>query len=424
MQRTLLMQRALLRRRLVAMRSGSERIALDGSLHLSSSSSSGGGGVSTSTTTTTTTPTTPTLQPPNRRPSLVPDVEPISEAQLERLVHFVVSCPRPGPSASASGGSGLVVLTGAGASTEGPNGTGNGLPDYRGPGGAYTVGNFKPMTHQQFLASSDNRRRYWSRAFVGWSHFASAEPAMPHHALARLQDRGWVSSLVTQNVDRLHHKAGSKDVVELHGTTHEVVCLRCGEVSPRAPLQAQMAALNPLAAELAAARAAAASSPYVSAQAALQRRPDGDAEVDAAELSARRFVVPPCPACGAGGRSSSSSSSNDPNDDDVALKPNVVFFGDGVPQDRADRALQLASTAGALLVVGSSLRVWSAFRLVKAAAERGVPIAVLNAGQTRADEQLPAGSITLRLDCLAGEALARLERHPAVQLPASAAWGG
>jgi NAD+-dependent protein deacetylase sirtuin 4 len=434
MQRTLLMQRALLRRRLVAMRSSStERISLDGSLHLSTAAVPRA--VPPTPTTTTTTAPTPSPTPPRRRPAIIPDAQPLSNADLERLVDFVVSCPRPrspgnnnkttaAATAATPAGTGatggLVCITGAGISTEAK------LPDYRGPGGAYSTG-FKPMTHQQFLASPDNRRRYWARAFAGWEGFASAVPAAPHVALARLQARGWVGEIVTQNVDRLHTRAGAKQVLELHGTTHEVVCLACGQVSPRAPLQRQMEALNPHAAAAAAARrrqsqqeqAPSPSSPYVSAPTPLQRRPDGDAELDAAEMTAPRFVVPPCPSCGAGG---GPHPPHHPHHE-VALKPHVVFFGDGVPQDRADRALSLASRAGALLVVGSSLRVWSAFRLVRAAAERGVPIAVLNAGATRADEQLPAGSVTLRLDCLAGEALSRLERHAATQLPASsAAW--
>jgi NAD-dependent deacetylase sirtuin 4 len=409
MHRTLLMQRSLLHRRIVAMRSthvGTERITLDGTIQFSSSSAA--------------------PAPAPAAAIVPPDARPPSDADVERLGEFV---------ADSSGG--LVVLTGAGISTDA------GLPDYRGPNGAYSQG-FKPMTQQAFLASDANRRRYWARAFVGWEGFSRAEPAAAHTALARLQKRGWVSEIVTQNVDRLHTRAGAhpERVLELHGSTHDVVCLSCGSVSPRAPLQAAMAALNPEAAEAARARARASrngrpSSPYVSASASapaallketpglykrdqeqqLQRRPDGDAEV--AETRGKPFLVPPCPSCGAGG-----GGGGEGDEQEVALKPHVVFFGDGVPQDRADRALRLAQTAAGLLVVGSSLRVWSAFRLVKEAADNDVPIAILNWGATRADEQLPPGKVTLRIEALAGEALARLERHPRLQLPAAAArWG-
>jgi NAD-dependent deacetylase sirtuin 4 len=414
MHRTLLTQRSLLHRRIVAMRSsthvhGTERITLDGTIQFSSSS------------------VAPAPAPVAAAAAIVPpDARPPSDADVERLADFV---------ATSSGG--LVVLTGAGISTDA------GLPDYRGPNGAYSQG-FKPMTQQAFLASDANRRRYWARAFAGWEGFSRAEPAAAHTALARLQKRGWVREIVTQNVDRLHTRAGAdpQRVLELHGSTHDVVCLSCGSVSPRAPLQAAMAALNPEAAAAARARARA-SSPYVSASASattaalkgtpgldkrddeeqqqqeLQRRPDGDAEV--AESRDKPFLVPPCPACGAGGGGGGGS---EEAQREVALKPHVVFFGDGVPQDRADRALRLAQTAAGLLVVGSSLRVWSAFRLVKAAADNGVPIAILNWGATRADEQLPPGKVALRIEALAGEALARLERHPRLQLPAAAArWG-
>jgi len=413
MQRTLMIQRSLLRRRLVDISrhsAGSERIALDGSLDISFSTSAAPGAANAATAAET------SAASAARRPPLVPpDARALAEAQLENLVDFVESSR-----------GGLLVITGAGISTEA------GLPDYRSPGGAYATG-FKPLTHQQFLASSANRRRYWARAFAGWEGFSRAEPAAGHVALARLQRRGWVADIVSQNVDRLHTKAGSPRVVELHGSTHDVVCLACGAVAPRAPLQRRMAELNPGAAARARARWVGGAeggggggglgrpSLYVSAAAAAgreqqhqqqqqqeqqgQRRPDGDAETGAPPGEA--FVVPPCPSCGASAAAGA----------DVALKPDVVFFGDGVPKATSERALRLAEGASAVLVVGTSLRVWSAFRLVKAAAEGGTPIAVLTSGPTRADEQLSAGSVSLRLDALVGEALARLERHPRLQVP-------
>ncbi len=200
-----------------------------------------------------------------RRPAYLPPtapvMPPISEEQLQGLVDLVTGSRR------------LVVLTGAGCSTESAipdcaravqafylwvdmrrfiRGTDTGFSAPagadRGPEGAYRTG-FKPMTHQQFMASEAARRRYWARSFAGWHEFSAVEPNAAHAALARLQLRGWLGPLITQNVDRLHSKAGAVDVLELHGTTHAVICMSCGATSPRQPFQDQLASLNPGAAE-------------------------------------------------------------------------------------------------------------------------------------------------------------------------------
>ncbi|BDA47732.1 NAD-dependent protein deacetylase [Coccomyxa sp. Obi] len=337
------------------------------------------------------------IQRPAFLPSTAPLLPPIADHQLQQLVDFVTGNRR------------LLVLTGAGCSTE------SAVPDYRGPQGAYNTG-FKPMTHQQFMASEAARRRYWARSFAGWHEFSGVQPNAAHEALARLQGRGWLSHLITQNVDRLHHKAGSTDVIELHGTTHRVVCMQCEDLTERQPFQEQLAALNPEAAAAVAKMARAGPDAEAARQRALcvgagerddrggafVRRPDGDVEIPVrrpdgdVELrdAGTNFVVPPCPRCGG------------------ILKPYVVFFGDGVPPDRSSRALELAEGCDGLLVVGSSLMVYSAFRLAKAAKASGGALAVLTAGPTRAD-----AVADLKIEALAGEALSRMAAHPSLLIP-------
>ncbi|MCA9706261.1 MAG: NAD-dependent protein deacetylase [Myxococcales bacterium] len=234
----------------------------------------------------------------------------------------------------------VVALVGAGCSTA------SGIPDYRGPKTRERARN--PIQFRTFVGDDEGRQRYWARAVVGWPRFAASRPNPAHHGLAALERAGVVRGLITQNVDRLHHAAGSRRVVELHGALHEVVCLDCGALEPRDALQARLLALNPgwalTPAELA---------------------PDGDAELPA-EL-VRRFVVAGCRACGG------------------TVKPRVVFFGEHVPADVTAAAWSLFDEADALLVVGSSLTVFSGYRFVRQAAKRGVPVAIVNLGPTRGD---------------------------------------
>ena len=362
---------------------------------------------------------------------------------------------------------------------------------------------------QQFLSGPTARARYWTRSFFGWGTFSACKPAASHESIARLQRLGWVANnvstnggdggsddgssesdtaaaaavgevgggIITQNVDRLHQAAGSRDVLELHGTTHVVRCLNgeCGHRIPRADFQKTLEALNPEAAAAAAAADAAAAarerattpktekaakpaepgglyrrdaaddgggagrprgaraavaggrgavaddgpalSPPPSSSTSRStaatdplravhegaegapisvpfRRPDGDVEVaDAGSY----FVVPSCPRCEEG-----------------SLMPDVVFFGDSLPRRRADAAKARAASSDLLLVVGTSVQVFSAFRLVQACADAGGKIAIVNAGPTRADS---LDAVAARLPCLAGETFARLARHPSLSMP-------
>lgn len=238
----------------------------------------------------------------------------------------------------------FLILTGAGISTP------SGIPDYRDSDGVRR--GRQPMMYQEFLAAPESRRRYWARAMLGWPRVRKARPNAAHEALATLQQRGRISALITQNVDTLHDQAGSHDVIELHGSLHRVLCLDCGQRSERDAIQQQMETHNP----------------YLSGVDAVQA-PDGDTLLDPAFEA--RFQVPQCPHC-AGER----------------MKPDVVFFGENVAQPTAARALAAAENAAGLLVVGSSLMAYSAFRLCRVIAERGKPLMAINLGKTRADDLL------------------------------------
>jgi len=233
----------------------------------------------------------------------------------------------------------LVVLTGAGCSTD------SGIPDYRGPGSPAR----QPMTYQEFVSGPQAQQRYWGRSHLGWGRMRGAEPNAGHHALARIDP----ALLITQNVDGLHERAGSRRLVALHGRIAEVLCLSCRAVTSRAALHERLAELNPGFAER-----------HLSAEV----RPDGDVELD----DTHDFVVAGCADCGG------------------VLKPHVVFFGENVPAERVERCYAavdaLATDDGALLVAGSSLTVMSGFRFVRRAAKAGTPVVIVNRGATRGDE--------------------------------------
>ena len=242
-----------------------------------------------------------------------------------------------------------VVLAGAGCSTE------SGIPDYRGPEASLRAR--KPIQYQEFVRSEAARARYWARSAVGWPRFSAARPNTGHHALARLEAAGAVRGVITQNVDGLHQAAGSRRVVELHGSLAAVRCLACGAAEGRDALQRRLLALN-------AEWAARLFRPLAGGGA--EQAPDGDAELPPEALEG--FRVPACQDCGG------------------VVKPDVVFFGENVPAARVDEAWRLFAGAGVLLVAGSSLTVYSGRRFVYRAQDEGVPIAVVNVGPTRADE--------------------------------------
>jgi NAD-dependent SIR2 family protein deacetylase len=238
-------------------------------------------------------------------------------------------------------GGGVVVLSGAGLSTE------SGIPDYRGPTGS--VSRHAPMTYQAFLRDPAARRRYWARSHLGWQHFARAEPNAGHRAVAALERAALVTGTITQNVDGLHQAGGSVDVIDLHGRLDRVVCLDCRVTSSRAALNERLAQVNS------------------SWRATVTRlNPDGDVDLPDEELDG--FDVVGCDACGG------------------VLKPDVVYFGENVPVDRVAASIDRVERASVLLVLGSSLTVFSGRRFVVRAARNGAPIAIVNDGPTRCDD--------------------------------------
>ncbi|XP_027179590.1 NAD-dependent protein deacylase SRT2 isoform X3 [Coffea eugenioides] len=251
-----------------------------------------------------------------RKKMIIPDSDPPSVQDVNILYQFFHRS------------SNLVVLTGAGISTE------CGIPDYRSPNGAYSTG-FKPITHQEFMRSIRARRRYWARSYAGWRKFTAAQPGAAHISLASLEKAGRINFMITQNVDRLHHRAGSNPL-ELHGTVYNVNCTNCGFSLSRSVFQDQVKAHN----------------------------------------------------------------------------KKVVFFGDNVPKDRADTAMEAAKRCDAFLVLGSSLMTMSAFRLIRAAHEAGAATAIVNLGETRADKFVP-----LKINARLGEILPRLLNTGSLSVP-------
>ena len=251
----------------------------------------------------------------------------------------------------------LLVISGAGLSTA------SGIGDYRNAAGEWKQA--PPIQHAEFVGSEAGRRRYWARSVLGWPQFALARPNAGHRALAALERRRRVLGVVTQNVDRLHQLAGGRRVIDLHGRLDRVRCLDCGDRSTRAALQTWLETNN---------RAYLAR--YANAE--LQRRPDGDVEVLSVPAD---FALPACERCGG------------------VLKPDVVFYGDSVPKIRVERAFRWLSAAEAVLVVGSSLMVFSSFRFVRAAHKAGKPIAILNRGRTRGDDLLGSSGFKIEAEC-------------------------
>ena len=253
----------------------------------------------------------------------------------------------------------VAVLTGAGVSTS------SGIPDYRDKNGDWKQAR-QPIQYAEFAGSESFRKRYWARSYVGWQRFGQAEPNQAHYALAGLEAAGRVDTLITQNVDRLHSRAGSQRVIDLHGNLGWVRCIDCSDLSRRHDFQGRLHEANPdWHAKV------------------FEYRPDGDAEL--AEDSYADFEVPACNACS--GR----------------IKPDVVMFGENVPKDRVDESIAAVDRSAALLVAGSSLMVYSGYRFARRAHETGKPVAIVNRGKTRADD-----IATLKVDGDCGEVLAAL----------------
>ncbi|MGP4057679.1 NAD-dependent protein deacetylase [Mycobacterium sp. 4D054] len=236
----------------------------------------------------------------------------------------------------------VAVLTGAGMSTD------SGIPDYRGPDSPPS----NPMTIRQFTSDPEFRQRYWARNHLGWRHMDQTLPNAGHRALAALERAGVVTGVITQNVDLLHSKAGSENVIDLHGFYARVICLDCRHTMTRAALADLLDDANPGFAERAAALGGIAVAP----------------DADAVVADTASFQVVDCPRCTG------------------MLKPDIVYFGESVPKERVVQAFSIVDGAEALLVAGSSLTVYSGYRFVRHAAASGTPIAIVNRGPTRGDD--------------------------------------
>lgn len=282
----------------------------------------------------------------------VPKHEPVKSEDVAKLEKFLNDKPN------------ILVLTGAGISTE----SGMllsysecvaltmyhlGIPDYRSEGvGLYERSNHKPIQHPEFVKSSATRKRYWARNFVGWPKFSSVKPCHTHYKLAKMERELRLNHIVTQNVDNLHGKSGSKKVIELHGNGFKVICLGCGYSIPRHDFQLILNQLNP----------------HLRDTSILTMRPDGDVELSDEDVE--KFFVPDFSDCGG------------------ALKPHIVFFGDNVPRPRIESIIKILSESDGVLVLGSSLTVFSGYRIILQAKDLGLPVAAVNIGKTRADDKI------------------------------------
>lgn len=282
--------------------------------------------------------------------SFVPKHSPVEESDIRILENFILDSKR------------IFILTGAGISTE------SGIPDYRSDEvGLYARSNHKPVQYLEFLKKPDVRQRYWARNYIGWERFSGCEPNATHKSIRDLEIiHNKVSAVVTQNVDSLHFKAGSKNVIELHGTAYRVLCLRCNNSYTRYDIQDYLRELNPEMRET-----------------STMIRPDGDVEISQEKI--KEFKPPFCKNCGG------------------VLKPDIVFFGDNVPKNRVQQVQDCVSNSDSILVLGSSLSVFSGYRIILQAKEENKKIMIVNIGPTRADK-----IVKLRISAKCGDILPKI----------------
>ncbi|KAF2709446.1 NAD-dependent deacetylase sirtuin 4 [Pleomassaria siparia CBS 279.74] len=352
-------------------------------------------------------------------PRIIPGTAATASGAIAALVDFLSSPPSPrlhqhsthDDSASSVSGTGIgnrngnaepratrgdhtVLLTGAGISVA------SGLADYRGTNGTYTLNRkYKPIYFNEFCESHEARKRYWARSFLGWTNLHKARPNATHRAVGQLGQLGIVKRVITQNVDSFHPTAHPHlPTTELHGFLRSLVCISCHNLYPRSTFQKQLSSLNPawaaFLAEIIATGALDTENPDERRQRGLRTNPDGDVHVPDAPYSTFRY--PPCPKCleklprGSDGSVVSVAVDRDGAWKDGSqggiLKPAVVMFGESIPSATKTAAEVAIDTASRILIMGSSLATYSAWRLVKRAKEQGMPIAILNIGGVRGED--------------------------------------
>jgi NAD-dependent deacetylase sirtuin 4 len=314
-----------------------------------------------------------------------------------------------------------VILSGAGISVA------SGLADYRGVNGTYRQNkSYRPIYYHEFLASHEARKRYWARSFLGWTNLHKAKPNVTHFAIKELAELGIVRDIITQNVDSFHSIAHPNlPTLELHGYLRALTCTTCHNDLPREAFQQSLARLNPAWAafltEAIASGALDTENPAERTVRGMKTNPDGDVDLPGAPYTTFRY--PACPHCLANPPMTGDGTKTKVEVDEEGawrdtstagiLKPAVIMFGESIPTRVKEAAEQAIDGSGRLLVLGTSLATYSAWRLAKRAKERGMPIGILNIGGVRGEEaffqNLPVGQN--------GEAGVRVDMGTDIVLP-------
>lgn len=327
-------------------------------------------------------------------PKIIPASANTASGAIAALVDFLSTTWSSSSAEKQSGKQGTLLLTGAGISVA------SGLADYRGTNGTYTLNRtYRPIYFNEFCANHEARKRYWARSFLGWTTLHKAKPNPAHEAVGKLGELGIVREVITQNVDSFHPIAHPHlRTIELHGFLRSLVCLTCRSTYPRTTFQTQLAALNPVWAafldEILATGALDTENPAERHKRGLKTNPDGDVDIPNAPYTTFRY--PACPTClekaprlpdGSVARIEvDSEGAWQPSSNAGVLKPHVVMFGESIPADTKTAAEEAVDAAQRVLVIGSSLATYSAWRLVKQARDQGMPIGILNMGGVRGED--------------------------------------
>lgn len=318
-------------------------------------------------------------------PAIFPATASTIPGAVEALHNFLRNTTRDGGK--------TVILSGAGISVA------SGLADYRGSHGTYTLNKtYRPIYFHEFSASHEARKRYWARSFLGWTTLHRSKPNAAHHAVKDLGDLGYVGKVVTQNVDSFHPQAHpSLSTLELHGYLRSTVCLTCRTEYNRDEFQEDLSRMNPgwaaFLAEMLASGALSTEDPTERTRLGLKTNPDGDVDVPGVEYGTFRY--PPCPKCLHDHKLNEEGKVIKTDNDGAwaagstagILKPAVIMFGESISNPVKLAVESAVDEASSLLVLGSSLATYSAWRLVKRAKQQGKRIAAVNMGGLRGEDQ-------------------------------------